>query len=671
MTGHPSRGSVLKKYLFTYVGIAIAVCAALGLLLIGASSAGLRQQEEDSIRDRLMSAAEDFSYQLDLMRDLSVSLKTTVNYQPHVLRVNPYYDMELLKDFRKYTGLSPVVKDYYLWYEDTDSVFTAVSKLPFSLFAQMLGTAEGPLREKLSYGVTEIGTENGNAAVCVFPIRFTSYSRNSTARLIFILDRDALRDRYSGLFRLDTLSLSADGVMLIGEEAHESLRVPMRTNGVELVFSSKGVLSASRFPRRMLVIVFAMALLFSVLSAVMAYRSYLPIRNLAARFEKPDSDTEDELALINHAIDRVLQQRQASVTALTESLEKLTSMRRMLRQQLLLLIISGDYNPALMPRLAEEGIDLSEGKFVMAHMKPCSVPEDVLTHRAERLSDADAAYLMTRLPGERGWALLIRAKDAQALETACDIAADDLALFVPDAQLHFGPVCDTPQKLAYSLAVAEGGQEDGDAQDHAGEELSRLLRLIASGEEKEALQTLDTLLQKMQKDYPSELFRRYRMTEMLYHLVQAAREAGYEVPDAWVRSTVSIADWQRFHESVGELVSLSCRAAGKREQLPASAARLIEYIREHACEEDLCLDRVSGEMDISAKQVSRVVRSASGMGFREYITQLRMEKAAQLLAEGRSSTETAPLVGFTDVSYFTKVFRSVMGCTPGQYKQSL
>ena len=76
-------------------------------------------------------------------------------------------------------------------------------------------------------------------------------------------------------------------------------------------------------------------------------------------------------------------------------------------------------------------------------------------------------------------------------------------------------------------------------------------------------------------------------------------------------------------------------------------------------------------MDISAKQVSRVVRSASGMGFREYITQLRMEKAAQLLAEGRSSTETAPLVGFTDVSYFTKVFRSVMGCTPGQYKQSL
>lgn len=669
------RGSVLKKYLITYVGIAVAACAALGLLLIGMSAADLKRQEEEAVRARMLSATEDLSYQIELMRNLSVTLKAKSAYQPQVLKVNSYYETLMLKDFGLYVGLSPIVKDYYLWYEDTDSVYTPISKMDFSLFARMLSVDEADLREKLraAGGMVEIACPGNTVAVCAWPIQFTTYSRSVRAKLFFFLDREAMRARYSGLFRLNDLALRAGGVLLLGrEEAPAGITVSERTSGIQIVFSAENPAGGPRFSQRMLLGVLALALLLSFFSALIAYRNYLPIRRLAARVKNKDSDTQNELALINEAIDTVVQQKQASMEALTASLEKLSGMRMLLRQQLLLLVISGEYDPALVPRLAEEGIDLNEGKFVMAHLSPPDISQDALLRQTENLTDADAAFLLTRLPGQRGYAMLIRADNAAALETACDIAADEFALSLPQVQLSFGPVCDSPKRLAYSLAVAESGRDETQKNEKANdEELSRLVRLITAGEEQEARLALDALLRRMQADYPSELFRRYRMTETLYQLVRAGRAAGLEVSDAWVSSTLSTADWSLFNEAVTEMVLRACRSAREREQRMAPAShRLMDYIRAHAFEPDLCLDRVSEEEGIKAKQVSRIVREISGLGFREYITDLRMARAAELLAAGKSSIETAAAVGFTDVSYFTKVFRSTMGCTPGQYKQN-
>lgn len=53
-----------------------------------------------------------------------------------------------------------------------------------------------------------------------------------------------------------------------------------------------------------------------------------------------------------------------------------------------------------------------------------------------------------------------------------------------------------------------------------------------------------------------------------------------------------------------------------------------------------------------------------------YIVQVRMEKACELM----SSTEwrmvkIARQVGYSDYQYFTKVFKKVIGQTPGEYRE--
>ena len=58
------------------------------------------------------------------------------------------------------------------------------------------------------------------------------------------------------------------------------------------------------------------------------------------------------------------------------------------------------------------------------------------------------------------------------------------------------------------------------------------------------------------------------------------------------------------------------------------------------------------------------------MTVREYITQLRIEDAKQLLKFSNISvTEIAMTVGYTDSNYFTSLFKQKVGITPSKYRK--
>jgi AraC-like DNA-binding protein len=61
-------------------------------------------------------------------------------------------------------------------------------------------------------------------------------------------------------------------------------------------------------------------------------------------------------------------------------------------------------------------------------------------------------------------------------------------------------------------------------------------------------------------------------------------------------------------------------------------------------------------------------RSFHGMTFREYVMRVRITEARRLLAEGgHSITEVAYATGFTDGSYFARMFRRYTGVLPSEY----
>ena len=67
-------------------------------------------------------------------------------------------------------------------------------------------------------------------------------------------------------------------------------------------------------------------------------------------------------------------------------------------------------------------------------------------------------------------------------------------------------------------------------------------------------------------------------------------------------------------------------------------------------------------------QFSRLFKETYGLTFQDYVLRFRIREACRLLRNPAAEiAETAFLVGFNDPSYFGKIFRRYMDCSPSQY----
>ena len=70
------------------------------------------------------------------------------------------------------------------------------------------------------------------------------------------------------------------------------------------------------------------------------------------------------------------------------------------------------------------------------------------------------------------------------------------------------------------------------------------------------------------------------------------------------------------------------------------------------------------------KKLKAAFKQVFGMGLYAYLRALRLEKAKELLQEGRSVKMIVRHIGYKSESTFCKAFASIYGETPGSYKKS-
>ena len=80
------------------------------------------------------------------------------------------------------------------------------------------------------------------------------------------------------------------------------------------------------------------------------------------------------------------------------------------------------------------------------------------------------------------------------------------------------------------------------------------------------------------------------------------------------------------------------------------------------------LEMLAVEVGCGAFHLSRMFSQQVGQTVPQFLRQLRLERAAQLLREGRCNvTEAAMAVGYSSLSHFSKAFWEAYGCCPGLY----
>lgn len=98
------------------------------------------------------------------------------------------------------------------------------------------------------------------------------------------------------------------------------------------------------------------------------------------------------------------------------------------------------------------------------------------------------------------------------------------------------------------------------------------------------------------------------------------------------------------------------------------AGRIREHADAHYCDPSLTLSSLAEQMSYNPKYLSDCFSREFGLGFREYVQSLRIQRACELMQSGvTSSKEIAYLIGFNDPLYFSKVFARVMGKSPQRF----
>ena len=135
-----------------------------------------------------------------------------------------------------------------------------------------------------------------------------------------------------------------------------------------------------------------------------------------------------------------------------------------------------------------------------------------------------------------------------------------------------------------------------------------------------------------------------------------------------VGQQISIDDLKRYLSDILlQAIRLRDRVTGSQYKVQLKQA--ICYINEHYQCEDISLNRVAKEVDLSPNYLSAVFSQEMSTTFVEYLTAKRMEKARELLrASDLRSGEIAAAVGYKDSHYFSFLFKKTQGCTPRDYR---
>ena len=93
------------------------------------------------------------------------------------------------------------------------------------------------------------------------------------------------------------------------------------------------------------------------------------------------------------------------------------------------------------------------------------------------------------------------------------------------------------------------------------------------------------------------------------------------------------------------------------------------FMRNNIAKRMLSLEMLAGQLGFSPSYWSNYFRETIGLPFPEYIWEMRLRLAKQLLQETDMPIKAIVAeIGYVDVSSFIRKFKQAEGLTPGQYR---
>lgn len=88
--------------------------------------------------------------------------------------------------------------------------------------------------------------------------------------------------------------------------------------------------------------------------------------------------------------------------------------------------------------------------------------------------------------------------------------------------------------------------------------------------------------------------------------------------------------------------------------------------------ETVSVEQLAETVHLSKSYFMRRFKETAGVGAIEYLSQLRIKRVCEILAEtDKTASEAAFECGFKNISNFNRQFRKAVGCTPKDYRKTV
>ncbi|MFG6352494.1 MAG: response regulator [Oscillospiraceae bacterium] len=138
-----------------------------------------------------------------------------------------------------------------------------------------------------------------------------------------------------------------------------------------------------------------------------------------------------------------------------------------------------------------------------------------------------------------------------------------------------------------------------------------------------------------------------------------------------VRRAAAQSEAQRQLEAVAASSADLLDSADSYDKTNLLMGKVKKYLQHNYMACDISLDSVSAILNLNSAYFSTLFKRDFGVNFLDYLTELRMEAAKNLLADPlRSTAEVAGMVGYESANYFTRAFKKKVGMTPTDYRRA-
>lgn len=416
--------------------------------------------------------------------------------------------------------------------------------------------------------------------------------------------------------------------------------------------------------------------------------------------------TVQKLQAVLQKLSVQLDQERKEQSELKRLQEQMEDHRAALRERLLFRLVVGAVSPAEVIEKGQMlGLDLSARYYLVVILKL------ELLDRTESY-DHDEFQRVQRILAEfaernpdvfvlkRDWGdiiLLMKGSTREYLEEERDLLLEEMSQTITQTryQLSAGVggakerIADISQSFTDALVHIQNPVPISGVGLHQSVERKELLKLdkkavenyLHCGRKDEFNAFFDAYLRPLSDTaLRSALIKNYIFVDVILATARLIHELGGEidkvVPELSSIETIlaSVTSVEQLREQAYKIISmgLTYRDAQLNGQHSHVIRQAKEYIEQHYAEPDLSLNDVAAHANLSASHFSSVFSQETSQTFKEYLTELRITKAKELLRMTKlRSADIAYQVGYNDPHYFSSVFKKNTGLSPIEFRSQV